>query len=196
MHLILCSKRCNVMHQILQSYQNHLFSKLCAAGELADVDPTPMLRKLSSLSCWTISSSNWSSYALIRGCLPRLFIDLFVELSIPRMSAIKVVAAIYNNFIHKLRTRIWNLRTYDKSKWKDVMNITFKLKTTPRPSNLPATLYVPFSSLPHPTQLVTSRDSRTDWFKNLITQGWDVDFYSRRVIRYYVSIVASTLETI
>ncbi|GBB94807.1 hypothetical protein RclHR1_24170005 [Rhizophagus clarus] len=58
MHLILCSKRHNVMHQILQSYQNHLFFKLWEAGELADMDPTPMLRKLSSLSCWTISSSN------------------------------------------------------------------------------------------------------------------------------------------
>ncbi|GBB87291.1 hypothetical protein RclHR1_13730001, partial [Rhizophagus clarus] len=31
------------------------------AGELAAKDLTPMLRKLSSLSCWTISSSNWSS---------------------------------------------------------------------------------------------------------------------------------------
>ncbi|GBB95184.1 hypothetical protein RclHR1_24910005 [Rhizophagus clarus] len=51
MHLILYPKRRNVMHQILQSYQNHLFSKLCEAGELADMDPTPMLRKLSSLSC-------------------------------------------------------------------------------------------------------------------------------------------------
>ncbi|GBC01126.1 hypothetical protein RclHR1_04080004 [Rhizophagus clarus] len=51
MHLILCSKRHNVMHQIFQSYQNHLFSKLREAGELADKDPTPMFRKLSSLSC-------------------------------------------------------------------------------------------------------------------------------------------------
>ncbi|GET01218.1 hypothetical protein GLOIN_2v1783661 [Rhizophagus clarus] len=57
-HLILCAKRRTVMHQILQTYQNHLFSKLHEAGELADMDPTPMLRKLSSLSCWTISSSN------------------------------------------------------------------------------------------------------------------------------------------
>ncbi|GBC08731.1 hypothetical protein RclHR1_08350001 [Rhizophagus clarus] len=170
MHLILCSKRRNVMHQILQSYQNHLFSKLRDAGELADVDPTLILRKLSSLSCWTISFSNWSS-----------------------MSAMKVVAAIHNNFVHKLRTRIWNPRTYDKSKWEDAMNITLKLKTTPQPSNLPATSYVPFSSLPPSTQLVTSRDSGTDWIKNSMTQGWDVDFYSGRVIRYYVSIVASTL---
>ncbi|GBB90679.1 hypothetical protein RclHR1_17710001 [Rhizophagus clarus] len=171
MHLILCSKRRNVMHQIFQFYQNHLFSKLCEAGELADKDPTPMLRKLSSLSCWTISSSNWSSYALIRGCLSKLFIDLFIELSIPRVSAMKVVAAIHNNFIQKLRTRIWNLRTYDKSKWEDVMNITLKLKTSPQPSNLPATLYVPFSSLPPPTHLVTSRDSEANWIKNSMTQG-------------------------
>ncbi|GBB96241.1 hypothetical protein RclHR1_27090002 [Rhizophagus clarus] len=170
MHLILCSKRRSVMHQILQSYQNHLFSKLREAGDLADVYPTPMLRKLSSLSCWTISSSNWSSYALIRGCLPIMFIDLFVDLSIPRQSTIKVIAAIHNNFIQKLRKRIWNPRTYDKSKWEDAMNITLKLKTTPRPSNLPATSYVPFSSLPPLTYLVTPRDSEIDWIKNSMTQ--------------------------
>ncbi|GBB85812.1 hypothetical protein RclHR1_12260002 [Rhizophagus clarus] len=51
MHLILYSKRRSIMHQIFQSYQNHLFFKLREAGELADKDPTPMLRKLSSLSC-------------------------------------------------------------------------------------------------------------------------------------------------
>ncbi|GBB94293.1 hypothetical protein RclHR1_23270001, partial [Rhizophagus clarus] len=171
MHLILCSKRRPVMHQILQSYQNHLFSKLREAGELADKDLTPMLRKLFSLSCWTISSSNWSFYALIQGCLPAMFVDLFVDLSIPRQSAIKVVAAIHNNFIQKLQKCIWNLRTYDKSKWEDAMNITLKLKTTPQPSNLPATPYVPFSSLPPLTPLVTSRDSDVDWIKNLMTQG-------------------------
>ncbi|GBB98270.1 hypothetical protein RclHR1_03190002 [Rhizophagus clarus] len=103
MHLILYSKRRSVTHQILQSYQNHLFSKLREAGDLADMDPTPMLRKLSSLSYWTISSSNWSFYALIWDCLPTMFIDLFVALSIPRQSAMKVVAAIYNHFIQKLR---------------------------------------------------------------------------------------------
>ncbi|GBC01755.1 hypothetical protein RclHR1_43130001 [Rhizophagus clarus] len=171
MHLILCSKHLSIMHQILQSYQNHLFFKLREAGKLANIDPTPMLRKLSSLSCWTISSSNWSSYALIRGCLPTIFIDLFVYLSIPRQSAMKVVAAIHNNFIQKLRKCIWNLRTYDKSKWEDVMNITLKLKTTPRPSNLPATSYVSFSSLPPSTHLVTPRDSEVDWIKNSMTQS-------------------------
>ncbi|GBB89084.1 hypothetical protein RclHR1_15750004 [Rhizophagus clarus] len=171
MHLILCTKCRTVMHQILQSYQNHLFSKLCKAGELADMDPTPMLRKLSSLSCWTISFANWSSYVLIWSCLPRIFIDLFVDLSIPRQSAIKVVTAIHNNFVQKLRTRIWNPRTYDKCKWEDVMNITFKLKTTLRPSNLPATLYVSFSSVPPLTHLVTLPDSRTDWIKSSMIQG-------------------------
>ncbi|GBB92968.1 hypothetical protein RclHR1_20930001 [Rhizophagus clarus] len=193
MHLILCSKRCSVMHQISQSYQNHLFSKLCEVGDLADKDPTPMLRRLSSLSCWIISSSNWSSYAFIWGCLPTMFIDLFVDLSIPRQSAMKVVAAIHNNFIQKLRKLIWNPRTYDKSKWKDTINITFKLKTTPRFSNLPVTSYLPFSSLPPPTYLVISRDSEIDWIKNSITQGWDVDLYSGRVICYYDNIVTSTL---
>ncbi|GBB95185.1 hypothetical protein RclHR1_24910006 [Rhizophagus clarus] len=83
----------------------------------------------------------------------------------------KVVVAIHNNFIQKLRTRIWTLRTYDKSKWEDAMNITLKLKTTPRPSNLPASTYVPFSSLPPPTHLVTSHDSETDWIKNSMIQG-------------------------
>ncbi|GBB97776.1 hypothetical protein RclHR1_30630003 [Rhizophagus clarus] len=130
-----------------------LVFKLHEAGELANVDPIPMLWKLSSFSCWTISSSNWSFYALIRSCLPTMFINLFVDLSIPRQSAMKVVAVIHNNFIQKLRKRIWNLRTYDKSKWEDAMNITLKLKTTPQPSNLPATSYVPFSSLPLLTQL-------------------------------------------
>ncbi|GBB90091.1 hypothetical protein RclHR1_16990005 [Rhizophagus clarus] len=193
MHLILCPKRRSTMHQILQSYQNHLFFKLREAGELANTDPTPMLRKLSSLSCWTISSSNWSSYALIWGCLPTMFIDLFVDLSIPRQSALKVVAAIHNNFIQKLRKHIWNPRTYDKCKWEEAMKITLKLKTTPQPSNLPATSYVPFSSIPPLTHSVISRDSELDWLKNSIIQGWDVDLYSGRVIRYYVSIVASTL---
>ncbi|GBC01508.1 hypothetical protein RclHR1_04200026 [Rhizophagus clarus] len=171
MHLILCTKRHTVMHQILQTYQNHLFSKLRKAGELADMDPTPMLRKLSSLSCYTISFANWSFYVLIQGCLPETFIDLFVDLSISRQSAKKVVAAIHNNFVQKLRIRIWNLCTYDKCKWEDAMNITLKLKTTPQPSNLPATSYEPFFSLLPLTPLVTSRDSRTDWIKNLMIQG-------------------------
>uniref|UniRef100_U9SHG8 Uncharacterized protein n=1 Tax=Rhizophagus irregularis (strain DAOM 181602 / DAOM 197198 / MUCL 43194) TaxID=747089 RepID=U9SHG8_RHIID len=95
----MCKKRHLPMQQILQSYQNHLISKIHEAGKLADIDPTPFIAKLTSLSCWSFSSTNWSSYALVRGCLPKLFIDLFVDLSIPRNSAIKVIAAIHNNFV-------------------------------------------------------------------------------------------------
>ncbi|PKY36575.1 hypothetical protein RhiirB3_459521 [Rhizophagus irregularis] len=36
------------------------------AGKLADIDPTPFIAKLTSLSCWSFSSTNWSSYALVR----------------------------------------------------------------------------------------------------------------------------------
>ncbi|GET63157.1 RNA-directed DNA polymerase from mobile element jockey-like [Rhizophagus irregularis DAOM 181602=DAOM 197198] len=195
MHLFMCKRRRLPMQQILQSYQNHLISKLLEASNLVDTDPTPFIAKLTSLSCWSFSSTNWSSFALIRGCLPKLFIDLFVDLSIPRTSAIKVIAAIHNNFVQKFRRRIWNPRSYEKSRWENAMNITYKLKTTPKPSNLPLSMYIPYSSLPPPT-LHDSRDSGTDWLKNSMKYGWSVDFYSGRAIRYFVSIVASTLETI
>ncbi|GET54516.1 RNA-directed DNA polymerase from mobile element jockey-like [Rhizophagus irregularis DAOM 181602=DAOM 197198] len=198
MHLFMCKRHRLPMQQILQSYQNHLISKIQDAGKLADIDPTPFIAKLTSLSCWSFSSTNWSSYALVRGCLPKLFIDLFVNLSIPRISAIKVIAAIHNNFVQKFRKQIWNPRSYEKSRWENAMNITHKLKTTPKPSNLPLSTYIPYSFLPPPT-LHNSRDSRTDWSKNSMKYafaGWSVDFYSGRAIRYFVSIVASTLETI
>ncbi|GET52420.1 hypothetical protein GLOIN_2v1783661 [Rhizophagus irregularis DAOM 181602=DAOM 197198] len=195
MHLFMCKKRRLPMQQILQSYQNHLISKLLKASNLADIDPTPFIAKLTSLSCWSFFSTNWSSFALIRGCLPKLFIDLFVDLSIPRTSAIKVIAAIHNNFVQKFRRRIWNPRSYEKSRWENAMHITYKLKTTLKPSNLPLSTYIPYSSLPPPT-LHDSRDSGTDWLKNSMKYGWSVDFYSGRAIRYFVSIVASTLETI
>ncbi|GET62886.1 Down syndrome cell adhesion molecule-like protein Dscam2 [Rhizophagus irregularis DAOM 181602=DAOM 197198] len=195
MHLFMCKKRRLPMQQILQSYQNHLISKLLEASNLADIDPSPFIAKLTSLSCWSFSSTNWSTFALIRGCLPKLFIDLFVDLSIPRTSAIKVIAAIHNNFVQKFRRRIWNPRSYEKSRWENAMNITYKLKTTPKPSNLPLSTYIPYSSLPPPT-LHVSRDSGTDWLKNSMKYGWSVDFYSGRAICYFVSIVASTLETI
>ncbi|PKY36474.1 hypothetical protein RhiirB3_459154 [Rhizophagus irregularis] len=90
MHLFMCKRRRLPMQQILQSYQNHMISKILDAGKLADIDPTPFIAKLTSLSCWSFSSTNWSSYALVRDCLPKLFIDLFVNLSIPRTSAIKM----------------------------------------------------------------------------------------------------------
>ncbi|PKB95534.1 hypothetical protein RhiirA5_436532 [Rhizophagus irregularis] len=140
MHLFMCKKHRLPMQQILQSYQNHLISKIQKVGELADIDPTPFITKLTSLSCWSFSSTNWSSYALVRNCLPKLFIDLFVDLSILRNSAMKVITAIHNNFVQKFRRRIWNLRSYEKSRWEDAMNITYKLKTTPRPSNLPLSI--------------------------------------------------------
>ncbi|GET50298.1 RNA-directed DNA polymerase from mobile element jockey-like [Rhizophagus irregularis DAOM 181602=DAOM 197198] len=192
MHLFMCKNRRLPMQQILQSYQNHLLSKLLEAGNMADIDLTPLIAKLTSFSCWSFSSTNWSSYALVRGCLPKLFIDLFVDLSIPRNSAIKVIAAIHNNFVQKFRRRIWNPRSYDKSRWENAMNITYKMKTTLMPSNLPLSTYIPYSSLP-PLTLHDSRDSRTDWLKNSMKYGWSVDFYSGRAIRYFVSIVASTL---
>ncbi|GET60780.1 RNA-directed DNA polymerase from mobile element jockey-like [Rhizophagus irregularis DAOM 181602=DAOM 197198] len=146
MHLFMCKRRRLPMQQILQSYQTHLISKLLEAGNMADIDPTPLIAKLTSLSCWSFSFTNWSSYALVRGCLPRLFIDLFVDLSIPRNSAIKVVAAIHNNFVQKFRRRIWNPCSYKKSRWENAMNITYKLKTTPKPSNLPLSTYIPYSN--------------------------------------------------
>ncbi|PKY35157.1 hypothetical protein RhiirB3_455596 [Rhizophagus irregularis] len=103
MHLFMCKNRRLPMQQILQFYQHHLISKLLEAGNMADIDPTLLIAKLTSLSCWSFSSTNWSSYALVRGCLPKLFIDLFVDLSIPRNSTIKVIAAIHNNFVQKFR---------------------------------------------------------------------------------------------
>ncbi|CAB4417229.1 unnamed protein product [Rhizophagus irregularis] len=101
----------------------------CYARKLADIDPTPFITKLTSLSCWSFSSTNWSSYALIRGCLSKLFVNLFIKLSIPRTSEMKVVAAVHNNFV------------------EDAMNITYKLQTTPWPSNLPKFTYLTYSSL-------------------------------------------------
>ncbi|GBC48945.2 hypothetical protein GLOIN_2v1783661 [Rhizophagus irregularis DAOM 181602=DAOM 197198] len=106
MHLFMCKKHRLPMHQILRFYQNHLISKLQEAGKLADIDPSPFITKLTSLSCWSFSSTNWSSYVLVRGCLPTLFVDLFVNLSILRNSTMKVIAAIHNNFVQKFRRRI------------------------------------------------------------------------------------------
>ncbi|PKY35600.1 hypothetical protein RhiirB3_456639 [Rhizophagus irregularis] len=50
------------------------------------------------------------------------------------------------------------------------MNITHKLKTTLRSSNLPTSMYIPYSSLP-PLTLHDLCDSRTDWLKNLMKYG-------------------------
>ncbi|PKK59357.1 hypothetical protein RhiirC2_762779, partial [Rhizophagus irregularis] len=53
----------------------------------------------------------------------------------------KVISAIHNHFIQKIRKRIWLPHFYDKSKWEDVMNITQKLKLS-RPSNLPKSIFI------------------------------------------------------
>ncbi|CAB5379716.1 unnamed protein product [Rhizophagus irregularis] len=87
----------------------------------------------------------------------------------------KVVAAIHNNFVQKFRRRIWNPRSYEKSRWENVMNITYKLKTTPRPFNLPMSTYIPYSSLP-PLTLHDSRDSGTDWLKN--SMKYDLSWFN------------------
>ncbi|PKK56173.1 hypothetical protein RhiirC2_800586, partial [Rhizophagus irregularis] len=136
MHLFMCKCRRIAMEQILLSYQNHFINKLQEAGDLIYKDPSLIINKFKSLPCWSFSSSNWASYSIVRGCLPKSFVKFFEELSIPRISAMKVISAIHNHFIQKIRKQIWLPRSYDKSKWKDAMNITQKLKLS-QPSNLP-----------------------------------------------------------
>ncbi|CAB4417842.1 unnamed protein product [Rhizophagus irregularis] len=170
MHLFMCKKRRVKLQQILNSYLRHLTSKITEAGIKADRDFSAQIDRVISLPCWSFSSSNWSSYSLVRGCLPSAFLDVFMELDIPRLSAMNVIAAIHNNFINKFRKWIWNPRSYDKGKWEHAMNITSKLKNSPRPKGLPKSLYLPYSSLPPPTY-VFSRDSGTDWLKNSMQYG-------------------------
>ncbi|CAB4436104.1 unnamed protein product [Rhizophagus irregularis] len=133
------------LQQILTSYLRHLISKITEAA-------------------------TGLAYSLVRGCLPSAFLDVFMELDIPRLSAMNVIAAIHNNFISKFRKWIWNPRSYDKGKWEHVMNITSKLKNSPRPKGLSKSSYLPYSSLPPPTH-VFSRDSGTDWLKNSMQYG-------------------------
>ncbi|GBC13823.2 hypothetical protein GLOIN_2v1785553 [Rhizophagus irregularis DAOM 181602=DAOM 197198] len=82
----------------------------------------------------------------------------------------KVISAIHNHFIQKIRKRIWLPRSYDKSKWENAMNITHKLKLS-RPSNLPKSTYLPFSTLPPPTLSDAARDSDVDYLKNSMKYG-------------------------
>ncbi|GET66496.1 RNA-directed DNA polymerase from mobile element jockey-like isoform X1 [Rhizophagus irregularis DAOM 181602=DAOM 197198] len=170
MHLFMCKCRRIAMEQILLSYQHHFINKLQEAGDLVKKDPSLIINKFKSLSCWSFSSSNWTSYSLVRGCLPKSFVAFFEELSIPRNSAMKVISAIHNHFIQKIRKRIWLPRSYDKSKWEDAMNITHKLKLS-RPSNLPKSTYLPFSTLPPPTLSDAARDSDVDYLKNSMKYG-------------------------
>src|SRR3989337_3800878 len=102
------------MQQLVQSYLRHLISKLKEAGDLARCDSSTQINRITSLPCWSFSSNNWSSYSLVRGCLPTAFLEGYIELGIPRSTAMNVVAAIHNNFINKFRKRIWNSRSYDK----------------------------------------------------------------------------------
>ncbi|GET55575.1 ribonuclease H-like domain-containing protein [Rhizophagus irregularis DAOM 181602=DAOM 197198] len=170
MHLFMCKCRRIAMEQILLSYQHHFINKLQEAGDLVNKDPSLIINKFKSLPCWSFSSSNWTSYSLVRGCLLKSFVAFFEELSISRNSAIKVISAIHNHFIQKIRKRIWLLRSYDKSKWEDAMIITHKLKLS-RPSNLPKSTYLPFSTLPPPTLSDAARDSDVDYLKNSMKYG-------------------------
>ncbi|GET55221.1 hypothetical protein GLOIN_2v1783661 [Rhizophagus irregularis DAOM 181602=DAOM 197198] len=170
MHLFMCKCRRIAMEQILLSYQHHFVNKLQEAGDLVKKDPSLIINKFKSLPCWSFSSSNWTSYSLVRGCLPKSFVEFFEELSIPRNSAMKVISAIHNHFIQKIRKRIWLPRSYDKSKWEDAMNITHKLKLS-RPSNLPKSTYLPFSTLPPPTLSDAARDSDVDYLMNSMKYG-------------------------
>ncbi|GET54159.1 RNA-directed DNA polymerase from mobile element jockey-like isoform X1 [Rhizophagus irregularis DAOM 181602=DAOM 197198] len=145
MHLFMCKCRRITMEQILLSYQQHFINKLQEAGDLVKKDPSLIINKFKSLPCWSFSSSNWTSYSL-------------------------VISAIHNHFIQKIRKRIWLPRSYDKSKWEDAMNITQKLKLS-RPSNLPKSTYLPFSTLPPPTLSDAARDSDVDYLKNSMKYG-------------------------
>ncbi|EXX58308.1 hypothetical protein RirG_199180 [Rhizophagus irregularis DAOM 197198w] len=170
MHLFLCIKRRDRLHQLLISYLHHLTQKIKEAGDNANCDYSILVDRITSLLCWSFSSRNWSSYSLVRGCLPTAFLEVFETLGIPCLAAMNVVAAIHNNFINKFRKRIWNPRSYDKGLWEHAMNITSTLKQSPRPKGLSKSSYLPYSSLPPPTQ-IDSRDSGTDWLKNSMQYG-------------------------
>ncbi|CAB4410481.1 unnamed protein product [Rhizophagus irregularis] len=70
------------MQSIFSSYLKHLSTKIIEAGKLANRDVSAQLNKVSSLPCWTFSSTNWSSYSLVHGCLPTTFLDVLIELDI------------------------------------------------------------------------------------------------------------------
>ncbi|CAB4423752.1 unnamed protein product [Rhizophagus irregularis] len=170
MHLFMCKKRRVRMRQVLNSYLHHLTAKIKEAGDNAYHDFSSQINRITSLPCWSFSSSNWSSYSLVRGCLPSAFLEVLMELDIPRLTAMNVIAAIHNNFINKFCKRIWNPRSFDKGLWEHAMNITSKLKNSSRPKGLPKSSYLPYSSLLPPTHII-SRDSGTDWLKNSMQYG-------------------------
>ncbi|GBC33018.2 RNA-directed DNA polymerase from mobile element jockey-like [Rhizophagus irregularis DAOM 181602=DAOM 197198] len=90
MHLFLCKKRRVRLHQLLTSYLHHLTQKIKEAGDNASCDYSPLVDRITSLPCWSFSSSNWSSYSLVRGCLPTAFLEVFDTLGIPRLAAMNV----------------------------------------------------------------------------------------------------------
>ncbi|PKY63360.1 hypothetical protein RhiirA4_492004, partial [Rhizophagus irregularis] len=76
MHLFMCKKRRVKLQQILNSYLRHLTIKIAEAGDNANRDFSLQIDRIVSLPCWSFSSSNWSSYSLVRGCLPSAFLDV------------------------------------------------------------------------------------------------------------------------
>ncbi|GBC51514.2 hypothetical protein GLOIN_2v1783661 [Rhizophagus irregularis DAOM 181602=DAOM 197198] len=106
MHLFLCKKRRVKLHQLLTSYLYYLTQKIKEAGDNANCDYSSLVDRITSLPCWSFSSSNWSSYSLVCGYLPTAFLEVFETLGIPRLAAMNVVAAIHNNFVNKFRKRI------------------------------------------------------------------------------------------
>ncbi|CAB4423755.1 unnamed protein product [Rhizophagus irregularis] len=83
MHLFICKKRRVKLQQILNSYLRHLTMKIKEVGDNANRDFSTQINRVTSLPCWSFSSSNWSSYSLVCGCLPSAFLEVFMELDIP-----------------------------------------------------------------------------------------------------------------
>ncbi|PKK67482.1 hypothetical protein RhiirC2_783463 [Rhizophagus irregularis] len=120
----------------------HFTAKIEEAGDNANCDYSTQINRITSLSCWSFSSGNWSSYSLVCGCLPSAFLEVFESLDIPRLTVMN----------------------------EHAMNITSKLKNSSRPKSLPKSSCLPYSSLP-PSTYIYSRDSETDWLKNSMQCG-------------------------
>ncbi|PKK63230.1 hypothetical protein RhiirC2_789208 [Rhizophagus irregularis] len=112
------------------------------------------------------------------------------------------MSAIHNHFIQKFKKKIWKPHSYNKSKWKDTMNITQKIKLSSRPSNLPKSMYLPFSTLPLPTLSNAACDPNVDYFKELdkicsINKfNKDKDYYAMFAIMEINSLPIELLEKI
>ncbi|CAB4436107.1 unnamed protein product [Rhizophagus irregularis] len=86
MHCLCAKKRRVKLQQILNSYLRHLTSKITEAAT-------------GLLIVWFVAM------------YLQAFLDVFMELDIPRLSAMNVMPAIHNNFINKFRKWIWNPRS-------------------------------------------------------------------------------------